>query len=179
MDRFHILTGGPGSGKSTLIDALEQVGYARSVEAGRGIIQQQVSIGGNALPWINPAAFADLMLTWEMRSYEIAQKTAGPVFFDRGVPDIAGYLQLNDLAIPSYVEKAIELYGYNRRVFIAPPWREIFSQDAERKQDFPEAVCTYEAMVSIYTKYGYQPVEIPQTTVEKRVEFVLSKIGEK
>lgn len=176
MDRFHIFTGGPGSGKSTLIDALEQIGYARSVEAGRGIIQQQLSISGTALPWVNPAAFADQMLTWEMRSYEIAQKAAGQVFFDRGVPDIAGYLQLNDLAIPAYVEKAAELYRYNRRVFIAPPWREIFSQDTERKQDFAEAVRTYDAMVSVYTKYGYQLVEIPQTTFEKRVEFVLDKI---
>lgn len=48
--RFIIISGGPGSGKSTLIDALERQGFPRTVEAGRAIIQDQVAIGGNALP---------------------------------------------------------------------------------------------------------------------------------
>jgi predicted ATPase len=36
---LFVITGGPGSGKSTLIDALERAGFARSIEAGRAIIQ--------------------------------------------------------------------------------------------------------------------------------------------
>ena len=43
--RFHVLTGGPGSGKTTLIEALRRAGHACSVEAGRAIIQDQVAIG--------------------------------------------------------------------------------------------------------------------------------------
>ena len=42
--RFFVITGGPGSGKSTLIDALGNAGFHRSHEAGRSIIKQQVSI---------------------------------------------------------------------------------------------------------------------------------------
>ena len=86
--RFFVVTGGPGSGKSSLIDRLQRNGYAGSVEAGRGIIQDQVIVGGIALPWSEPMLFAELMLCWEMRSYHIAQNAAGPVFFDRGVPDV-------------------------------------------------------------------------------------------
>ena len=66
--RLFVVTGGPGSGKTTLIDALAQGGCARSIEAGRGVIQDQVTIGGHALPWRDPQAFAELMLCWEMRS---------------------------------------------------------------------------------------------------------------
>ncbi|HTC48983.1 MAG TPA: AAA family ATPase [Candidatus Aquilonibacter sp.] len=40
-ERFFVITGGPGSGKTTLIDALQQAGYARSIEAGRGVIQSR------------------------------------------------------------------------------------------------------------------------------------------
>ena len=79
-ERFFVVTGGPGSGKSTLIDALERAGCARSVEGGRGIIQDQVAIGGTALPWSDPSAFAELMLSWEMRSYrayDLGSQTAG------------------------------------------------------------------------------------------------------
>lgn len=92
INRFFVLTGGPGSGKSSLVDALQQRGNARSVEAGRAIIQDQMAIGGRALPWVDPILLAELMLAWEMRSYRIAQDQAARVFFDRGVPDVVGYL---------------------------------------------------------------------------------------
>jgi predicted ATPase len=94
-DRFYIITGGPGSGKSTVIDALAERGISTVPEAGRAIIQDQVAIGGNALPWSDRGAFAELMLSWEMRSYRMALALSGPVIFDRGVPDVAGLLALN------------------------------------------------------------------------------------
>ena len=127
--RFFVLTGGPGSGKSALIEALQQCGYPRSLEAGRGIIHDQMLIGGRALPWGDPILFAELMLCWEMRSYDIAQHQTGPVFFDRGVPDVVGYLRLLGRPVPEHMQKAVDAFRYNRRVFIAPPWREIFRRD--------------------------------------------------
>lgn len=176
-DRFFVITGGPGSGKSALIDALEQAGYARSIEAGRAIIEDQVAIGGHALPWRDSAAFAKLMLGWEMRSYRIAQEQSGPVFFDRGVPDVIGYLQLTGLPVPAYVKMAAELLRYNRRVFVAPPWRDIFRADRERRQDFDEAVRTCEAMVATYADCGYDLIELPLVSVADRVGFVLEQAG--
>lgn len=175
-DRFFVLTGGPGSGKSSLIDALERRGYPRSVEAGRGIIQDQVDIGGPALPWADRVLFAELMLSWEMRNYRLGQTHPGPVFFDRGVPDVAGYLRLVELPVPAHVIKAAEEFRYNRRVFVAPPWKEIFRSDQERKQDFDEAVRTYEALTATYKEFGYELVELPRVSVDERVQFVLSKI---
>src|SRR3546814_9419519 len=61
---FHVITGGPGSGKSTLIEALAVEGFDHMPEAGRAIIRDQVAIGGAALPWADRAAFAELMLGW-------------------------------------------------------------------------------------------------------------------
>jgi predicted ATPase len=176
-DRLFVVTGGPGSGKSTLIDALGRSGFAHSVEAGRGIIQDQVAIGGSAVPWGDRLAFAELMLAWEIRSYHTAEDQPGPVFFDRGVPDVVGYLRLSGLAVPRHMETAAETFRYNRRVFIAPPWPEIFGQDSERKQSFDEAVRTYAAMVATYRDFGYALVEIPPCTVEERVRFVIESIA--
>jgi predicted ATPase len=124
-DRFFVITGGPGSGKSTLLDALEQKGCGRTIEAGRAIIQDQMSIGGSALPWGDRAAFAELMLSWEMRSYHLAEQTAGSAFFDRSVVDVIGYLRLIGLPVPDHVRRAAGIFRYHRRVFIAPPWKEI------------------------------------------------------
>lgn len=176
---FFVVTGGPSSGKSTLIDALERAGYARSIEAGRGIIQQQVLIGGRALPWDDRILFSELMLCWEMRSYRMAQHSAGRVFFDRGVPDVLGYLRLIGHSVPSHMQKAVETFRYNDRVFVAPPWREIFGQDRERKQDFDEAVRTYDSLVATYSEYGYKLIELPCVSVEERLRFVLQTIGQR
>jgi predicted ATPase len=176
-ERLLVLTGGPGPGKSTLIEALGRAGHARSVEAGRGVIQDQVAIGGRALPWCDPPAFAELMLCWEMRSYRMAQDQAGPVFFDRGVPDVSGYLRLLGLPVPKHMEKAADAFRYNRRVFIAPPWPELFQQDRERRQSLHEAMRTYEAMVTTYSGYGYELVELPRAPVEERVRFVIEHAG--
>jgi predicted ATPase len=176
-DRFFVLTGGPGSGKTTLIAALGETGYPHSSEAGRGVIRDQVAIGGRALPWRDPAAFAELMLCWEMRSHHLAREQAGPTFFDRGMPDVAGYLRLLGLPVPAHVAKAVEAFRYNRRVFIAPPWPDIFRQDSERRQSFDEAVRTYEAMVATYDEYGYELIELPRSSVAERVRFVIENAG--
>ena len=173
---FHIITGGPGSGKSTLIKALAADGFRHMPEAGRAIIRDQVAIGGTALPWGDRAAFAELMLGWELRSWHEARDLTGPVIFDRGVPDVAGYLRLCGLPVPAHVERAADLFRYQRRVFIAPPWREIFGQDAERKQDFAEAHATYEAMVATYTGLGYELVTLPLAPVSERARFVRAAI---
>ncbi|WP_157162808.1 AAA family ATPase, partial [Actinoalloteichus spitiensis] len=45
-ERFFVLTGGPGSGKTTILDELAARGMAVTREAGRGIIQDQVRVGG-------------------------------------------------------------------------------------------------------------------------------------
>jgi predicted ATPase len=172
--RLFVITGGPGSGKSTLLDALEREGFARTVEAGRAIIRDQQAIDGPAIR--DPALFAELMLGWELRSYRMAQDLQGPVLFDRGVPDVVGYLRLMQLPVPAHVERAAALFRYNRRVFVAPPWAEIFAPDAERKQSFEEAVRTYEAMIAAYTAFGYDLVELPRCSIAERAAFLRAKV---
>ncbi len=177
VDRLFVVTGGPGSGKSTLIAALAGHGIRSMPEAGRAIIQDQVAIGGEALPWSDRRAFAELMLSWEIRSYRAALRIDGPVIFDRGVPDVAAYLRLSELPVPAYLERAAQTFRYHRRVFVAPPWREIFAQDAERKQSFEEAQATYEAVTGTYSTLGYELIPLPVASVEERVLFVLAAIG--
>lgn len=176
-ERFHIITGGPGSGKSSLIDALGSEGFAHMPEAGRAIIQDQVSIGGTALPWSDREAFAALMLSWDMRSYREATSYPGSVIFDRGIPDIIGYLRLCDLPVPAATMRAAEIRRYAKRVFIAPHWPAIFAQDTERKQSPIEAEATYRAMIDAYSGLGYEIIQLPLASVTERVAFVRSHIA--
>jgi predicted ATPase len=177
FDRLYVITGGPGSGKSTLIEALAEQGMCTMPESGRAIIQDQVAIGGEALPWSDRRAFAELMLASEMRLYRAALRLSGPVIFDRGVPDVLGYLRLGGLPVPSHVDRAAQIFRYHRRVFIAPPWPEIYASDAERKQSFEEAQTTYEVLTETYSALGYILIPLPLASIQERVRFVLAMVA--
>jgi predicted ATPase len=72
--------------------------------------------------------------------------------------------------------EASQKYRYSRRVFLAPPWREIYATDAERKQSYNEAVRTYELMIEAYEDCGYEVVEIPKTSPKIRADFIVSML---
>ncbi|QZO06786.1 AAA family ATPase [Agrobacterium vitis] len=78
---MFVVTGGPGSGKSSPINAMTRRGFRTMPEAGRAITQDQVRIGGPALPWADQIAFSELMLGWELRSYRDALEINAPVGF--------------------------------------------------------------------------------------------------
>ncbi len=176
-DRFFVLTGGPGAGKTTLVEALHVEGFATTEEAGRGVIREEMEAGGEALPWIDRQRFAERMFEWELSSYRQAEREAGAVFFDRGLPDTLGYLTLEGLPVPPWMEEEAWRLRYHARVFVAPPWREIFGHDEERRQSWQVAVRTYETMVRTYTDFGYDLVELPCAPVEQRLAFVLKQAG--
>src|SRR3546814_8943581 len=171
-DSLHVVTGGPGSGKSTLIDALAAAGFATSPEVGRAIIRKEMAAGGTALPWVDHLAFAEKMLVREVAAHDAALAAAGPVVLDRGVPDVVGFLRISGLAVPRAIDRAARTCRYNPRVFIAPWWEDIFTTDAERKQTPDEARATFAVMVETYRDYGYRLVELPRVAVADRVAFV-------
>ena len=177
QERFFVVTGGPGSGKTTLIEALATKGLRTMPEAGRAIIKDQIATEGSALPWRNRLAFAEAMLVCDLRSFQEARDCVGTVLFDRGLPDLAGYLTLCGLPVPTNIREAARSFRYNRKVFIAPPWPEIFRQDGERKQSVEEAHQTYDAMVRAYTEFGYELTHLPLEPMPDRVAFVLERIS--
>ena len=170
---LFVLTGGPGSGKTTLLEALGAQGLCTSPETGRAILQEQHALGGGPL---DPTLFAERMLARDIEAYRRGLTCEGPVFFDRGIPDVIGYLRLMALPVPGHMEEAARILRYNRMVFIAPPWGAIFGQDAERAQTFGEAEATHARMMEVYTEYGYGLVPLPLVPVEERVRFLLGCI---
>lgn len=171
-----VVTGGPGSGKTTLVEALAAAGYAIEPEAGRAVILEQRAAGGEGLPWRDRGLFADLMLDRDIAAHARREGAEEPVFFDRGLPDVAGYLTLSGMVIPARIDTAARTLRYHDTVFIAPVWPEIFTRDSERRQDLAEARRTWEAMAAIYPAYGYRVVELPKASVADRVAMILDHL---
>jgi predicted ATPase len=170
IDNLIIITGGPGSGKSTLIAALATAGFDTAPEAGRALIRQQVRIGGDA--HLDPNRFAELALSWDMRSYEWALTRTGPVFFDHGVPGAPAHFRMAGRPVPAHVEAAVSACRYRKLVFVAPAWREIYRNDAERRQTWDEALVVHRTVRETYPRSGYQLRELPRADIRTRMDFV-------
>jgi predicted ATPase len=171
-NNFYILSGGPGVGKTTVLNALKARGVLCVPETARAIIQAQVRIGGDALHHADRSKFRDLMLSHGIADFEGMTETTRPVFFDRGIPELLGYAP----PLPEYVRNAIRLYRYNPKVFILPPWQEIYRTDAERTHTWEHAVAVYHDVKKAYADSGYAIVEPPKAGVDECVEFILGEI---
>jgi predicted ATPase len=79
--------------------------------------------------------------------------------------------------VPAFTVRAAERRRYASKVFIAPPWPEIFEQDGERKQTLAEAEATYHAMVDAYSDQGYQLITLPLAPIAERARFVRERIA--
>ncbi|TOH88426.1 AAA family ATPase, partial [Vibrio parahaemolyticus] len=95
---------------------------------------------------------------------------------DRSIIDSYGYSKLERIPISELLLAKCRELDYCRKVFIFPPWKDIYENDAERKQDFNEAVATYHEMVNAYTKFGYDLIEVPKASVKERVQFIVGKL---
>ena len=176
MNLRFVLSGGPGAGKTTVLAALAARGYHSVPESARAIIQARLEAG--LAPRPTPVEFAREILHRDIIHYRTTQVTDKPVFFDRGVVDALGMLHQSG-ALPQD-EKARYLadYRYNPVVFMLPPWRHIYHNDAERDQTFAESVQIFEGLCQWYTQCHYHVLELPRRSVDEQVAFVLKHIQE-
>ncbi|MCC8144847.1 MAG: AAA family ATPase [Bacteroidales bacterium] len=175
-NNFFILTGGPGAGKTSLIEELKNRKYNCVPEVGRKIIKEQMETDGNALPWKDVKLYSSLMLTYSLHDFNQRINSNDIYFFDRGIPDVYGYERLMKLPDNPRLQKTVKEFRYNPVVFILPPWKQIYENDKEWKQDFEEAKATYEIMCEIYKELEYELTVVPEDTVLNRVNFIMDKI---
>jgi predicted ATPase len=173
--RRYIITGGPGSGKSTLIAGLERAGYNCSAEISRKMIKAEVAKNTYCLPWLDISCFSDKVIAEMTRDWK-ANKGNAVTFFDRGIPDVMAYLKIAGLQVPESYLSDLFLHPYEKEVFILPPWENIYVNDAERWQSFEEATAIYHAIKETYIDLGHHLIELPREAAELRVEFILMNI---
>ena len=167
--RHAVLTGAPGAGKTTLLDAAAAAGFRTSPEVARQLLQ---SPGGMALRRSDPRGFAEAMIEAHAREFELHAKALGPVVFDRGFPDVAGFLDVSGLSVPKAVDRACRTLRYSGPVLRASAWAQIYVQDAERIQTLEEAIASDLAVTAAWKRYDYQVIELPLTGVDERLEFL-------
>ena len=175
-DRFFLLTGAFGSGKSTVVQHLQLHGIRGVVEPARPILAQQRSVQGNGLPERDPRLFVELMFSRMLDTYQQSDALLEPILFDRGIPDILAYAALFGFEFPPG-ENAAHLYRYNPQVFVTPAWENIYCTDDERTLPFSLACKFGNDLRTIYERFGYTLIDLPCVSVEERADFILDRLG--
>jgi predicted ATPase len=181
---FYVITGGPGTGKTTVLAELIRRGHTCIPEDARAVIQEQVASSGSALPWADAPRFAELLMRRSMAAYRAqvaawqansAKNPQAQVYFDRGVGDAFTCADLIGHTLPVDLREQASACVYRDPVFLAPWWPEIYTTDTERRQSREEAERTEHAIVKTYTRLGYRIARLPLASAQERADFILQE----
>ena len=172
-----VLIGGPGTGKTTLINALKIKGYNCMEEISRQVTLKAQEKGIEQLFLEDPLLFSEHLLLGRQKQFLEANAIEdGVVFFDRGIPDVVAYLDYLKTSYPNTFKTICSQHIYDK-IFILKPWKAIYKQDNERYETFEQALILHDFLVKTYTDYGYTIIDTPFGTVEERLDFILNHLN--
>lgn len=172
-----VIIGGPGTGKSTLINQLVKQGYCCYPEISRQVTVEAQKMGIDQLFLEDPLLFSQKLLEGRIKQFNDAKKENHPVvFIDRGIPDVVAYLNYIGDDYPAHFEEACMNCTYSK-IFMLPPWEEIYESDNERYENFAQSEEIFVHLKSTYESFGYELIEVPKDTVANRVQYILEHIA--
>lgn len=173
MTRFYVISGGPCSGKTTLIKYFESKGFPVLHETARklvekGILKKEDFLDKNKRDFIQRIIFKEQIKAEESAfSYPF-------VFLDRSVVDGIAYYWILNLEPPREVIEIASRRNYEC-VFILEQLDK-FERDEIRYEKAEEARRVHELIVRAYNMLGYKTIRIPVMPLNDRAIFILKKI---
>ena len=176
MQQKVVITGGPSTGKTTVINALIEMGYSCMEEVSRQVTKKAQEEGVAQLFLKDPLLFSELLLKGRVKQYKKAKKQDDKlIFFDRGIPDVHAYMNYLGVKYPDKYLKKSEKYRYDR-ILLMPPWEHIYITDTERYESFEQSLAIYNHLKRTYEALDYEVVEIPIASVDERIDFILKTV---
>lgn len=172
-----VLSGGPGTGKTSIISELEARGFVCLHEVSREIILEELEKGSDILPWQNLPAFSERVIAGRLQQFLSAK--IGLNFYDRSMVDSVAYMHKDGLPLNPEWTDYLAKHRYHNRVFITAPWRQIFENDNERRETWEQLLHIHEYLVSTYQDLGYEVVFLPNVPLKERVDFLLEQLHDR
>lgn len=173
-----VLIGGPGTGKSSVLNELLNRDYVCYPEIAREITNNAQDQGIDQLFLEDPLLFSTLLLEGREQQYLDAHKhPESLVFFDRGIPDIHAYLDFTNVKYPAIFLEKSRQYRYTD-IFLFNPWKEIYLTDTERYESFEESQKINEHLIKSYQGLGYVIKEVPFGSIQDRAQFIVNSLSQ-
>jgi len=172
-----VIAGGPGTGKTSIIDHLKERGFICYDEISRQVTLQARKDGIEQLFLTDPLLFSEKLLEGRIKQFRDALQEQEPVvFLDRGIPDVLAYMDYIGDQYPEHFINACKANTYDY-VFVLAPWQEIFTSDSERYENFEQAIEIHHHLLSTYKRFGYRLIDVPFASVEDRSDFILEELN--
>ena len=170
-----VISGGPGSGKTEIINELENRGYYVKHEIVRNLYKEGKKNGVNAFKE-NPLEFSKKLLDFRISQFhsssELKHDVNKPyVFFDRGIHDTFAYL--NFLNKNYDYKNIIFSFSYDF-VFLLNPWEKIYINDNERMESFSDSKKLFKSIKIIYLEAKIKTITIFNDSVKNRVDYIIN-----
>ena len=183
MQQRIVITGAPGTGKTSIIKKLENDDYFCYHEIIRDFTLEAKensdasTFDSNPLTFVkDPFEFNTKILNGRINQYlQSQQNSEHTIFFDRAIPDVLAYMDFFDQKYGLEFTEACRTYRYNT-IFLLPPWEDIYMSDNERFESFEEAKQIHYHLEKTYRTYSYSIKLVPFGSVEERVDFILNTI---
>lgn len=167
-----MISGGPSSGKTTLINELAARGYKTAGEAARFLIEQKIGEGKSVEDIQNTNEFQKEVLDLQLRNEKNAPKDK-IVFFDRAIPDGLAYCQFQKLNVPEYA--SLDLRGRYKKIFFCQQLS--VDKDGIRIESDKSARELSRLIWQAYDDLGYEIINLPAApTPDNRIKTVISEI---
>ena len=171
-----VITGGPGSGKTSLIDYFGSLGYDCLPEISREVTLEAQREGIDQLFLEQPLLFSERLLEGRQKQFHQASElTDSILFYDRGIPDVTAYLHYLETPYPAYFDESCQQHRYDA-IFLLPPWEAIYERDNERYETYEEAEKIFNYLHEAYETYGYEVDHVPTGSLEYRSKHILHKL---
>lgn len=172
-----VLIGGPGTGKTTVLNKLKEKGFFCFDEVSREVTLKAQKQGIEQLFLTEPLLFSKMLLEGREEQFLKAnQKKENIIFFDRGIPDVHAYMNYFKSDYPAiFLEKSKE-YKYDV-IFHFSPWKEIHTTDNERYETFEESSIIDNFLLNAYKELGYKIKNVPFGSVDERTKFIINSLS--
>jgi phosphoribosylformylglycinamidine cyclo-ligase len=178
QNKWYVLTGGPATGKTSLLASLKAAGFEVILEAARSVIDDSVAV--NVPVEILRSDEKDFQEKVARRKIETEKYLDRNqiTFFDRGMQDSHAYLNYYGFRIEEWVTRAGNLASYEK-VFLLDPLHTKYERDYARTEDDVFADKIQGLLAQTYSDYGMDVVIVPAMSISDRVNFILESIGQK
>ncbi|WP_273566636.1 ATP-binding protein [Maribacter halichondriae] len=178
-----VITGGPSTGKTSLIKGLQNAGHFCYPEVIRQMTLEAkdkgalINLNTNPIAAVsNPLDFNRKILDARLAHYKDSLQLKDSInFFDRGMPDVLAYMTYYKQSHPKEFISIVKKSAYDM-VFVLPMWRDIFVQDDERFESYEDALKIHDCLVQTYNELNYDVIEVPKYSIQERLEFILQKL---
>ena len=167
---WFVITGGPGSGKTTTVNLLRERGYKTTIEHARHYIDTQ-RVTGKSVGEIkaNQHVFQQGVLEMQIEE-EQHLKPDEVVFLDRAIPDALAYYRFLGLEPDEKLLSALREVSY-KKIFILDPLPLV--ADYARTEDEAAQKKLHVLLTEVYESLPFPVVHVPVLPPQERAEYII------